>query len=59
VAQLLLKNPDLMILDDPFAGLPAAAALEMKDQIRAITISTPPVSSCVSFMQASILYEPS
>lgn len=36
VAQLLLKNPDLMILDDPFAGLPAAAALEMKDQIRAI-----------------------
>jgi hypothetical protein len=34
--QLLLKKPELLVLDEPFLGLDAAAALEMKDRICAL-----------------------
>ena len=33
VARLLLKNPDLMVLDSPFTGLDTAAKREMKERI--------------------------
>ncbi len=33
VAHLLLKNPDLMVLDSPFSGLDTAAKREMKERI--------------------------
>lgn len=36
LAQLLLKKPDIVVLDEPFAGLETTAALEMMDQIRAL-----------------------
>jgi ABC-type Mn2+/Zn2+ transport system ATPase subunit len=35
VDQLLLKKPELLLLDEPFTGLDAAAALEMKARLAA------------------------
>ena len=36
LAQVLVKNPDIVILDEPFSGLDAAGCLELKELIQSL-----------------------